>query len=107
MSLPVILFLPMSFTCIILSSNSIKLPYNIGSFVIGSAYFANEEQEDNKTTTGGFLEYSYKRLKLNAQIGESKYSGSNKFDTSIYLIPEFKISDSLYLFPIPRESNIA
>ena len=81
----------------ILSSNSIKLPHNAGSFVIGGAYFADESQENDKTTGGGFVEYTFKRLKLNAQVGQSKYSNSNDYDTSLYLIPELRISDSLYL----------
>lgn len=81
----------------ILSSNSINLPRNAGSFVLGGAYFANEGQVQDKTTAGGFVEYTYKRLKLNAQLGQSKYTGSNDFDTSLYFVPEFQISDSLYL----------
>lgn len=81
----------------ILSSNSINLPNNAGSFVLGGAYYANESQDDNKTTGGGFIEYSYKRLKLNAQVGQSKFSNSADYDTSLYFVPELKISDSLYL----------
>lgn len=81
----------------VLSTNSIKLPKNAGSFVLGGAYFANEAQEDDRTTGGGFVEYSYKRLKLNAQVGQSKYTNSLDYDTSLYLIPEFRISNSLYL----------
>ncbi len=81
----------------ILSSNSIFLPRNAGSFIIGGAYYSNEAQAVNKITGGGFIEYTYKRLKLNAQIGQSKFSNSKDFDTSLYFIPEFKISDSLYL----------
>jgi len=81
----------------ILSTNSINLPHNAGSFVLGGAYFANEAQENNKTTGGGFIEYTFKRLKLNAQVGQSKFSNSYNYDTSLYFIPEFKISDSLYL----------
>ncbi len=81
----------------ILSSNSIFLPKNAGSLVLGGAYYSNEAQRNNKITGGGFVEYTYKRLKLNAQIGQSKFSNSNEYDTSLYFIPEFKISDSLYL----------
>ncbi|MCD7780765.1 MAG: hypothetical protein LUH05_08865 [Candidatus Gastranaerophilales bacterium] len=81
----------------VLSSNSINLPFKTGSIVVGGAYFANEAQDYDKSTGGGFIEYSYKRLKLNAQVGQSKYSNSTDYDTSLYLIPEFKISDSLYL----------
>ena len=81
----------------ILSSNSIFLPRNAGSFIIGGAYYSNEAQAVNKITGGGFIEYTYKRLKLNAQIGQSKFSNTQNYDTSLYFIPEFKISDSLYL----------
>ncbi len=81
----------------VLSSNPYKLPFNSGSFLLGSAFFNKEEQDYNKTTGGFFGEYKYKRLKLNAQIGQSKYSNSNNIETSLYFIPEFKISDSLYL----------
>lgn len=81
----------------ILSSNSILLPNNAGSFVVGGAYYSSEAQADNKITGGGFVEYTYKRLKLNAQVGQSKFSNAQNCDTSLYFIPEFKISDSLYL----------
>ncbi len=81
----------------ILSSNSIFLPNNAGSFVIGGAYYSNEAQADNKITGGGFVEYTYKRLKLNAQVGQSKFSNAQNCDTSLYFIPEFKLTDSLYL----------
>lgn len=81
----------------ILSTNSINLPKNAGSFVLGGAYFSNEAQDYDKTTGGGFVEYTFKRLKLNAQIGQSKYTNSVDFDTSLYFIPEFRISKSLYL----------
>lgn len=81
----------------ILSSNSIFLPNNAGRFVIGGAYYSNEAQADNKITGGGFVEYTYKRLKLNAQVGQSKFSNAQNCDTSLYFIPEFKLTDSLYL----------
>ena len=81
----------------ILSSDSLVLPKNMGSFVLGGAYFANEALEHDKITGGGFIEYTFKRFKLNAQIGQSKYTRSSDYLTSLYLIPEFKISDSLYL----------
>lgn len=81
----------------ILSSNSINLPKNSGKFLIGSGFFTKESQDFDKTTGGFFGQYSYKRLKLNAQIGQSKYTNSANFDTSLYLIPEFRISDSIYL----------
>lgn len=81
----------------ILSSKSIFLPNNTGSFILGGGIFSKEEQSSDTTTGGGFIEYTYKRFKLNAQIGQSKYSNSNDLYTSLYLIPEFKLSDSLYL----------
>lgn len=81
----------------VLSANSVFLPKNMGSFVFGGAFYANEAQEADKTTGGGFVEYSYKRFKLNAQLGHSKYSNARNVNTSFYLIPEFRISDSLYL----------
>lgn len=81
----------------ILSSNSINLPKNYGSFVLGGAYFANEEQDDNKTTGGAFAEYTFKRLKLNAQVGQSKFSNSADYDTSLYFIPELQLTNSLSL----------
>ncbi|MBQ9245420.1 hypothetical protein IJ182_04035 [bacterium] len=81
----------------VISSDAIKLPYNAGNFIVGGGYFANEFQGYDKTTGGGFVEYSYKRLKLNAQVGESKFSNSEDYYTSLYFIPEFKLTDSLYL----------
>lgn len=81
----------------VISTKSICLPKNSGSLILGGAYFANEELQNDKSTTGGFVEYTYKRFKLNAQAGYSRFSNSNDLYTSLYLIPEFKISDSLYL----------
>lgn len=79
----------------ILSSDSIYLPRNAGSFVIGGAYFANEAIEDNRTTGGAFAEYTFKRLKLNAQVGKSKYSNAIEYDTSLYFVPELQLTDSI------------
>lgn len=79
----------------ILATDSIFLPKNTGSFVLGGAYFANEAIEDNKTTGGAFAEYTYKRLKLNAQVGKSKYSKSIDYDTSLYFTPELQLTDSI------------
>lgn len=81
----------------VLSTKALNLPGKIGSFSMGGAYFANEAQENDRTTSGLFGEYCFKRLKLNAQIGQSKYSNSSDYDTSLYFIPEFRISNSLYL----------
>ncbi len=79
----------------ILSSDSIKLPKNTGSFVLGGAYYSNEDQDLSRNTGGLFGEYTYKRLKLNAQIGESKLKNESSYNTSIYLIPQLQITDSL------------
>lgn len=81
----------------ILSSNSLSLPRNIGSFVLGSAFYANEGSDYDKTTAGAFIEYSYKRFKLNAQFGQSKFSNSSELNTGVYLIPEFKLTESISL----------
>lgn len=80
---------------VILASDSIFLPKNAGSFVLGGAYFSNEDLYDNKSTGGAFAEYTYKRLKLNAQVGKSKYQKSLDYDTSLYLQPELKLTDSI------------
>lgn len=79
----------------ILATDSIFLPKNTGSFVLGGAYFANEDLTDNKTTGGAFAEYTYKRLKLNAQVGKSKYSRAIDYDTSLYFTPELQLTDSI------------
>ena len=81
----------------ILSTKELLLPQNTGSLSFGGAYFANEEQTTNKTTSGVFGAYKYKRLKLNAQVGKSKYSNAINYDTSLYFAPELQISDSLSL----------
>lgn len=81
----------------ILSTRALELPKKIGKFSMGGAYFSNEAQENDKTTGGFFGEYQFKRLKLNAQVGQSKYSNASDYDTSLYFIPEFRISNSLYL----------
>ncbi len=79
----------------VLSSNALKIPF--GSLILGGGYFANEEQNFNKTTGGGFIEYSMNRLKLNFQAAQSRYSNSDIIDTSFYIVPEYKLSDNLYL----------
>ena len=81
----------------ILSTDSIYLPKNAGSFILGGGYFANEAISTYKTTGGAFAEYSYGRLKLNAQIGKSKYSNAIDYDTSLYFVPELQITDSISL----------
>lgn len=81
----------------ILSSNPYYLPKKSGSLTFGGAYFQNEVQEYDKSTGGIFGEYKFKRLKLNAQVAQSKLSNSENYDTSVYFIPEFKLSNSLYL----------
>ena len=81
----------------ILTTDSLFLPKHAGSFILGGAYFANEDLTDNKTTGGAFAEYTYKRLKLNAQIGKSKYSKSIGYDTSLYFTPELQLTDSISL----------
>lgn len=79
------------------ASDSLNLPNSIGSLSFGGAYYSKENQTDNIYTGGLFGEYSFKRLKINAQIGKTKTSGSGTEDTSLYLIPEYQLSDSLYL----------
>lgn len=79
----------------ILTTDSISLPKNVGSFVLGGAYFANEELVNNRTTGGAFAEYTYKRLKFNAQFAQSKYSNDIDYDTSLYFMPELRLTDSI------------
>ena len=79
----------------ILTTDSLFLPKNAGSFILGGGYFANEESIANKMTGGAFAEYTYKRLKLNAQVGKSKYSNAIEYDTSLYFIPELQLTDSI------------
>ncbi len=81
----------------ILSSNSLVLPKNAGSFILGGAYFANEFDDNSKSTGGIFGEYKYKRLKLNAQFAESKYTNSPVYFSSVYFVPELQVSKSLFL----------
>lgn len=81
----------------VIKSNPLLLPNKIGTLALGSALFSNEGQEFDKTTGGFFSEYKYKRLKLNAQIGQSRYSNSTAPETSLYFIPEFRLTDSLYI----------
>ena len=81
----------------ILSSNAIKLPHNSGSLKLGSGVFKNDKHVSEKTTGGFFGEYEYKRLKLNAQVGQNHYSNNTAPETSLYFVPEYKLSDSLSL----------
>ena len=81
----------------ILSTDSICLPRNAGSFIIGGAYFANEAISTYKSTGGAFAEYTIGRLKLNAQVGKSKYSNALDYDTSLYFVPELRLTDTITL----------
>lgn len=81
----------------VLSSNAINLPKQTGSLTFGGAYFKNEAQEYDKSTGGIFGEYNFKRLKFNAQVAQSKFTNSENYDTSVYFVPELKLSNSLYL----------
>ena len=63
--------------------------------MLGGAYFANEELVNNRTTGGAFAEYTYKRLKFNAQFAQSKYSNDIDYDTSLYFMPELRLTDSI------------
>lgn len=81
----------------ILSTNAFNLPKKTGSLTFGGAYFKNEAQDYDKSTGGVFGEYNFKRLKLNAQVAQSKFTNSDNYDTSVYFVPEFKLSNSLYL----------
>ncbi len=81
----------------ILSSNAINLPKQTGSLTFGGAYFKNEAQEYDKSTGGVFGEYNFKCLKLNAQVAQSKFTNSDNYDTSVYFVPELKLSSSLSL----------
>ena len=80
----------------IIKSNPLLLSKG-GSLSLGSAIFSNEGQEFDKTTGGLFTEYKYKRLKLNTQVGHSRYSNSTVPETSLYFIPELRLTDSLYV----------
>lgn len=81
----------------VISTPALKLPFNSGSIILGGGLFSKEEQEYDTTSGGGFIEYTYKRIKLNAQAGQNRYSNTSAYDTSLYLIPEVKLTDSLYL----------
>ncbi len=78
----------------VISTVPVALPKNSGSFSMGGGYFAKDIYNDNKSTGGIFGEYSFKRLKLNAQIGQSKYASTDDIDTSVYFMPEYKLTDS-------------
>lgn len=81
----------------LLSSTPMCLPKNSGKISVGGGIFANEMFNNNKSTGGLFGEYSFKRLKLNAQIGQSRYTNADNVDTSLYFIPEYQLTDSLSL----------
>lgn len=79
----------------VVSTNPFKIPKINGSFVVGSGYYSNELDNDNKNTGGLFGEYRYKRLKLNAQAAKSKYANSSDLETGLYFTPEFQLTDSI------------
>ena len=80
-----------------LALKPLKLPFNTGSLTFGGGCFQNEQAYDYKTTGGLFGEYAYKRLKLNAQVGQSAYSNSNVQETSLYFVPEVQLTNSVSL----------
>lgn len=80
---------------LILSADAFSSP--LGSFSFGGAFGAKEDTGYDKLTSGLFGEYTYKRLKINAQISSTGYSDKQNHETGLYLIPEFKLTDSLSL----------
>lgn len=81
----------------ILSSDSIKLPHEAGSFVVGAASYMTGNKKDNDSTTGIFGAYTYKRLTLNAQVAENKYTGATDYGTSVYFVPQLRLTDSIFV----------
>ncbi len=81
----------------VISTNPLNLNGIKGSFVLGGGYYTNELENDNKNTGGLFGEYKYKRLKLNLQASESKYTNSSSLETGLYFTPEIQLTDSLSL----------
>ncbi len=79
----------------ILSSNPINIPYIKGDFVFGGGVYTNETNKGNRNTGGVFAQYRLDRLKLSAQLSENQYSTKEGLETGIYIVPEFKLTDSL------------
>ena len=73
------------------------MPKNAGSFVVGAASYMTGKKSDNDATTGLFGAYTYKRLTLNAQVAENKYTGATDYGTSVYFVPQLQLTDSIFL----------
>ncbi|MDD3237928.1 MAG: hypothetical protein PHV37_07525 [Candidatus Gastranaerophilales bacterium] len=81
----------------VLSSNSINLPKNLGSFLVGGGFYSNEYDAASKNTGGLFAQYKFDRLKLNASVSKSQYSNADNLETGIYLVPELQLTKSVSL----------
>lgn len=81
----------------ILSSDSINLPKNTGSFLVGAASYMTNNDKYNNSTTGVFGAYTYKRLTLNAQVADNKYTGATDYGTSVYFVPQLRLTDSIFV----------
>ena len=81
----------------IISSNAINIPHIKGGFVFGGGLYTNETIKGNRNTGGLFAQYSLNRLKLNTQISQNQYSTQEGLETGFYIVPEFKLTDSLSL----------
>lgn len=82
---------------LVLSTN--ELSTKAGSFIFGSGIYATDYiNHHSKNTVGLFTKYNYNRFSLGLQIAQNKYfDKGDKYGTSCYIYPEYKINKSLTL----------
>lgn len=80
-----------------LKTKDINLPFNSGSINFGSSAGAKDTPEGNKTNGDIFGEYTYKRLKLNTQLGQTRNFDSHSSETDLSFSPEYRLTESLAL----------
>ncbi len=82
----------------VFSSDYVNINKIKGEFKFGGGVYSNEcfDNSSSRNSTGLFAQYKQGRFKLGAQIGETENSSkTGKYDTSLYIIPEYQLSKSI------------
>ena len=65
--------------------------------MVGAASYMTNNDKYNDSTTGLFGAYTFKRLTLNAQVADNKYTGATDYGTSVYFVPQLQLTDSIFV----------
>lgn len=85
---------------VVISSDYMNIKGLKGSIKFGGGFYSNEcfDNTSSRNSSGLFAQYKQGKFKLGAQIGETENSDKEgRYDTSLYLIPEYQLSKSISL----------